>query len=113
MDRRNIALIFAALAASLMFVAIFVDRAGPQCLPQTAFGIAPTPRPSAAVFKGVPEDLPILKALVKAGGSTEFEPFADVEEAYCRSQEWALGIEIAASALAALAVGLWTAGRRV
>lgn len=113
MDRRILAIGLATISACLIFVAIFVDRAGSMCLPEAVLGAAPAPSPSASVWQGSKADLAALDALVKAGGSPELTIYADqAKVTFCRSKEWALAMEIVASIVAALAVGLWTAMRR-
>lgn len=116
MDRRIWAIALAATAGCLIFLALFIGGAGPQCLPQGVLGVVPTPaytpKPAyttRATFHGSAEDLPILDALVKAAGPSESESYADELQArFCRFKELALGLEISATILAAVALGFWT-----
>ena len=114
MDKRILAITFAALAACLMFVVIFVNGAAPQCLPQRVLGTVPKPAPTDTItFKGSAQDAAILHELAKAAGSTAVESYAnELEEPYCHSKELALVLELSATILVALAVGLWTARRQ-
>jgi hypothetical protein len=115
---RIIAIVLAAISLCMVFVAHYVSNAGTWCLQSgpvgRMVGLGPTPVPTpyiSSMKTPTAKDAEILKSIMEAAKRANLPTtYTSIElSTQCRPQEVALGLEIGATILAALAVGLWTA----
>jgi hypothetical protein len=115
-DRRTLLTIVGlALIACSVFAAIYLARYGSMCSP-SALGVAAPLTPAPAIFRGVASDLPVLEALVAAGGKIGKPDKAEllrisqedhsVDGVQCDLKVLDLSVEVGLTALIALTLVL-------
>jgi hypothetical protein len=113
---RFLALIGLATIVCAIFAAIFLNGSGARCLPPSALGVTVTPSEKALVFgrfRGTASDLKIVDKLIVAGATVSPVPTRvrtierhDIVDD-CSTEETLLYVEIGATILITLVVGVW------
>jgi hypothetical protein len=120
---RALVVVGIGLIVSVLFMATFLRVSGAACLPPAMLGAPPRAKAVTSTFSGSDVDVKVLQALIVAADKASPVPaetannstkplIDDTSDLSCRLKGRNLLLEVGATLLAALILGLWMIRRR-